>query len=191
MEFNLKRLLIAAAIVLALPGRAFAVECTDFWTWLEPGCRRLVDTYENGENQLFISGYSYHLPSTYTPEKRAQLNSNAWGGGVGRTVEEPNGNTHTVFFYAFEDSHKTAQIQAGYAWATYWGDRDGVQPGLGWTAFIVQRPDIASGVPVPAALPIALLRYKKANLIATYIPTLNGGVNHGSTLYVFGQIGLQ
>ena len=62
--------------------------------------------------------------------------------------------------------------------------------GWGWTAFILQRPDIASGVPVPAALLIALLRYKKANLIATFIPTLNGGVNHGSTLYVFGQIGL-
>ena len=186
----MRRLLIAAVIVLALPGRALALECADFWTWVESGCRRVVDTYENGENQLIISGYSYHLPSTYTPEKRAELNSAAWGGGLARVVEEPNGNTHTVYFYAFEDSHKNAQINLGYAWATYWGDRDGIQPGLGWTAFILQRPDIASGVPVPAALLIALLRYKKANLIATFIPTLNGGVNHGSTLYVFGQIGL-
>jgi lipid IVA palmitoyltransferase len=187
----LKRLLIAVAIVLALPGRAHALDCADFWTWVETGCRRLADTYENGENQLILSGYAYHLPSTYTPENRAKLNSNAWGGGLGRTVEEPNGNTHTVFFYAFEDSHKTAQIQAGYAWATYWGDRDGLQPGLGYSIFIAQRPDIASGVPFPAALPLAFLRYKKANIIATYIPTLNGGVNHGSTLYVFGQFGLQ
>ena len=61
----------------------------------------------------------------------------------------------------------------------------------GWTAFIVQRPDIANGWPIPAALPIAALRYKKANLVATFIPTLNGGVNHGSTLYIMGTVGLQ
>jgi palmitoyl transferase len=187
----LKRLLIAVAIALALPGRAFALECADFWTWIDQSCRRLADTYENGENTLILSGYSYHLPSTYTPEHRAELNSLAWGIGAGRTVEEPNGNMHMVYFYAFDDSHRTAQLNLGYAWATYWGDRDGVQPGLGWTAFIVQRPDIANGVPVPAALPIALLRYKKANLIATFIPTLNGGVNHGSTLYIMGSVGLQ
>jgi palmitoyl transferase len=187
----LKRVLIAVAIALALPGRAFALECADFWTWIDQSCRRLADTYENGENTLILSGYSYHLPSTYTPEHRAELNSLAWGIGGGRTVEEPNGNMHMVYFYAFDDSHRTAQLNLGYAWATYWGDRDGVQPGLGWTAFIVQRPDIANGVPVPVALPIALLRYKKANLIATFIPTLNGGVNHGSTLYIMGTVGLQ
>jgi palmitoyl transferase len=187
----LKRLLIAVTIVLALPGRAYALDCADFWTWVETGCRRLADTYEKGENTLILSGYSYHLPSTYTPENRAQLQSWAWGGGLGRAVEEPNGNTHMVYFYAFEDSHKTAQFNLGYSWSTYWGERDGVQAGLGWTAFIVQRPDIANGWPVPAALPIALLRYKKANLIATYIPTLNGGVNHGSTLYIMGTVGLQ
>jgi lipid IVA palmitoyltransferase len=187
----LKRLLIAVAIVLALPGRAHALDCADFWTWVETGCREVVDTYDKGENTLILSGYSYHLPSTYTPENRAQLQSLAWGGGLARAVEDAKGNTHMVYFYAFEDSHKTAQFNLGYLWATYWGDRDSVQAGLGWTALIVQRPDIASGVPFPAALPVALLRYKKANLITTFIPTLNGGVNHGSTLYVMGTVGLQ
>ena len=64
-------------------------------------------------------------------------------------VEEPNGNTHMVYFYVFEDSHRTAQFNLGYSWSTYWGERDGLQAGLGWTAFIVQRPDIASGWPIP------------------------------------------
>ena len=187
----MKQLLIAVAIVLALPGRALAVECADFWTWVDAGCRRVVDTYQNGETQLIVSGYSYHLPSTYTPEKRAELNSNAWGGGLARTTDDANGNSHTVYAYGFEDSNKKGQFQVGYMWATYWGERDGLQAGLGWTAFIVQRPDIASGVPVPAALPVALLRYKKSSVVATFIPTLNGGINHGSTLYVMGTIGLQ
>jgi lipid IVA palmitoyltransferase len=186
---QLKLVTFLLLAVASAPRDAAALGRAEFWTWLEKGCDRLVDTYERGDDQLFVSGYAYHIPSTWTPERRAELNSNAWGGGYGRMMEDANGDTHTVFFLGFEDSHKHAELQVGYAWATYWGDRDSLQPGLGWTAMIVQRPDIAGGVPFPAALPLAFLRYKKANLVATYIPTLNGGVNHGSTLYVFGQIG--
>jgi hypothetical protein len=34
------------------------------------------------------------------------------------------------------------------------------------------------------------VRYDKFTLLSTYIPTLNGGINHGSILYVFGKITL-
>jgi lipid IVA palmitoyltransferase len=183
----LKRLIFAAALLLALPGPAHAMECADFWTWVEKGCRRMVDTYEQGADDVFVSGYSYHLPYTWTAERRAELNSNAWGGGYGRTVEDPDGDTHTVGVLAFLDSHKHVQWNVGYMYSTYWGARDGPQAGLGYFVFVVQRPDIAGGVPIPAALPLASLRYGQATLVATYIPTLNGGVNHGSTLYVFGS----
>ena len=174
--------------VVAMP--AHAAECSDLWDWLDKGCRRIVDTYEHGGNELFLSGYSYHIPGTWTPERRAELNSNAWGAGWGRTVEEPNGDTHTVFFYGFEDSHRNAQLQAGYSWSTFWGPRDGVQLGLGYAAVIVQRPDLANGFPFPAVLPIASVRVQKATMAMTYIPTLNGGVNHGSTIYVMGRFAL-
>ena len=186
----MKRRLLALVIVFGLPGRALALDCADFWTWLETGCRRVVDTYEQGGNELFLSGYAYHLPSTYTPEKRAELNNDAWGAGWGRSVEDPNGDTHTVYAAAFLDSHKNVQFNLGYYYGTYWGARDGLQPGLGWTIFILQRPDVAGGVPVPAALPLGLLRYGKATLITTYVPSFNGGVNHGSTLLVFGHYAL-
>lgn len=176
--------------LLGLPGPASAVECADFWSWAEKGCRRVVDTYEQGGNELFVSGYEYHLPSTYTPEKRAELNSQAWGGGWGRTVEDPNGDTHTVAAFAFLDSHKNVQWNVGYMYFKYWGAREGLQPGLGYTVAIVQRPDIAGGVPFPAALPLASLRFQKATLVAAFIPTLNGGVNNGSTLYIFGRYAL-
>ena len=72
----------------------------------------------------------------------------------------------------------------GYGWSTFWGPRDGVQPGLGYTAMIVQRPDIANGIPFPAVLPIATLRYGQARVDATYIPNFGGGINHGSVFYV-------
>ena len=35
-----------------------AVECADFGKWIDIGCRRVVDTYANGKNELLVSGYS-------------------------------------------------------------------------------------------------------------------------------------
>jgi palmitoyl transferase len=64
------------------------------------------------------------------------------------------------------------------------------QPGLGYTLMIIQRPDIANGIPFPAILPLFSLRWQKATLVTTFIPTLNGGINNGSVLYVFGRIAL-
>jgi palmitoyl transferase len=170
-----------------------AVECqgdpesTDL-SFLDRSCSRLVDTWKRGKNEIIVSGYAWHTPWTWTAEKRAEENELAWGGGYGRTVEEPNGNTHTVFGLAFLDSHKNWEYQIGYGWSTFWGPRDGIQPGLGWTAMIVQRPDIAKGIPFPAVLPLFSLRYGQATLVSTYIPNLGGGINNGSVLYVFGRI---
>lgn len=178
-------------IVLALPGRAAAMECADFGTWLEKGCRHVVDTYEQGDNALLVSGYEWHLPYDWTPEKRAQENENAWGGGLARSREQPNGDTENVFFLVFEDSHRWPQYNLGYSWTTYWGDRGGLQAGLGFTAAIIQRRDIANGWPIPVALPLFTLRYQKVEVLSAYIPKLNGGVNHGSVLYIFGKIDLK
>ena len=41
-----------------------------------------------------------------------------------------------------------------------------------------------------AILPLVSLRYDKVTVFSTYIPTLNGGINHGSILYVFGRIAI-
>jgi palmitoyl transferase len=186
----LKRLVIAA-VVLGLSGTAHALECSDFWPWVEAGCRHVVDTYDQGDNALLVSGFSWHVPWTWTPERRAMENQDAWGGGLARSREAPNGDTENVFFLVFDDSHRQPQYNLGYSWSTYWLDRDGIQPGLGFTAMIIQRPDIASGWPVPVVLPLFSLRYQKAEVLSTYIPKLNGGVNHGSILYVFGKIDLK
>src|SRR6266496_1158223 len=164
---------------------AQAMECADLWQWLNFGCRRVVDTYDKGNNGILVSGYAWHLPSTWTPEARAAENSNAWRAGWSRTVERDNGDDDIVYFLVFSDSHKNAEFNLGYGWLTYWGPRDLPQPGLGYTAAIVQRPDIASGVPFPVVLPLFALRYEKLTLLSTFIPTLNGGINHGSVLYFF------
>jgi lipid IVA palmitoyltransferase len=184
---------LAAAVAAFHAGPALAVEChgdpdSTELPFLDRACSRIVATWKEGKQEIILSGFAWHLPFTWTAERRAELNQNAWGGGYARTVEEPNGNTHSVFGLAFLDSHKNVECQVGYGWSAFWGPRDGLQPGLGYTAMIVQRPDIWNGIPFPAILPLVSLRYGNATLISTYIPTIGGGVNHGSVLYVLGRV---
>jgi len=180
---------LLAAVFLGFSVPAMAAECADLWDWLNTACRRLVDTYEKGENALIVSGYAWHTPWTWTAEKRAEENELAWGGGLGRVVEHPNGDTEMVSFVVFSDSHYRPQYNLGYAWSTYWGERSSIQAGLGFTAVIVARNDIFNGWPFPAVLPLVSVRYRKFEVIGTYIPTL-GGVNNGSVLYLFGRLPL-
>jgi lipid IVA palmitoyltransferase len=191
METQRWTMLVWAVIAVWLAGvtPARAAECTDLWDWLNKACRRLADTYDNGSNELLVSGYSWHTPWTWTAERRAEENSNAWGAGWGRTVERENGDTDTVFALIFSDSHSKPEYNLGYAWSTYWGPRSGIQPGLGYTAMFTARNDIANGWPFPAVLPLFSLRYDRVTLVSTYIPNL-GGVNHGSVFYIFGKIEL-
>jgi len=188
----MKRVTVLAALCLcSFAQAARAVECADFWEWIDKGCRRVVDTYDNGSNELLVSGYSWHLPWSWTSERRQAEQEWAWGGGLARTVDRPDGDSESVFFLVFEDSHRQAQFNLGYAWRTYWGEREKVQGGLGFTAMIIERPDIAGGWPVPVLLPLFTVRSQKVEALTTYIPNFGGGINHGSVLYVFGKIGLQ
>jgi palmitoyl transferase len=183
---------VCAAIVIWLAGAApaKAAECADLWDWLNTACRRLADTYDKGDNELIVSGYTWHTPWTWTAEKRAEENAKAWGAGWGRTLERENGDTDTVFFLVFSDSHSKPEYNLGYAWNTFWGPRSGIQPGLGYTAAFIARSDIANGWPFPAVLPTLSLRYDKVTLSSVYIPNVGGGVNQGSVFYVFGKIAL-
>src|SRR5258706_10141112 len=173
MSANLLRNLSAGVILLAATN-AFGFGCGDLWSFIGRSCNKIGAAWDHGDNELILSGYAYHLRSTYTEEKLRELNERAFGGGWGRTITDPDGDTHTLFIFGFHESHHKIQWNAGYLYSTYWGPQDGLQGGLGLVTFIVQRPDIASGVPIPAVLPVAALRYGKATLMATYIPTVNG-----------------
>jgi palmitoyl transferase len=183
---RIRFLLVAILIWLSAPA---AAGCDDLWDWLNSPCRTIVDTYEHGHNDLLLSGYAWHTPWTWTREKREEENENAWGGGWGRTRENPDDSTDTVFFLIFSDSHSKPQYNLGYGWNTYWGRRDGIQGGLGYTLMLVARNDIAKGWPFPVALPLVSVRYDKLTVYGTYIPSL-GGINNGSVVYVFGKVAL-
>jgi palmitoyl transferase len=166
---------------------AHAFGCDSLWSWVARPCNKGAAAWDHGDNELLVTGYAYHLRSTYTEEKLHELNERAWGGGWARTVDDSDGDQHTLFAFGFHESHNKVQWNAGYLYTTYWGPQDGLRGGLGFAAFIVQRPDIASGVPIPALLPVASLNYGKATLMATYIPTVNNGINNGSVAFFFGR----
>ena len=177
--------------------RSLAIEChgdpqSKELSFLDRACSRLVDTWKQGKNEIVLSGFAWHTAVHVDGGEAGRAQSSTRGDGVtaGRW-RKPNGNTHTVFGFGFLDSHKNAELQVGYAWSTFWGPRDGIQPGLGYTAMIVQRPDIANGIPFPAVLPLFSLRYGQATLVTTYIPNLGGGINNGSVLYVFGRVTIE
>jgi palmitoyl transferase len=173
-----------------VPAPASAAECADMWSWLNTACRHVVDTATNGKTGILVSGFAWHTPWNWTPEKRAEENENAWGGGLARYVEHPNGETEIVYGLIFSDSHSKPEYNLGYAWNTYWGERSSLQGGLGYTAALIARSDIANGFPVPIVLPLASVRYSSVTVYTTYIPKLGGGINHGSVFYIFGMISL-
>lgn len=178
---------LLAAVLLSATSGANALGCADLWSFVGRACAKSVAAWDHGNNELIVSGYAYHLRSTYTDEKLRELNERALGGGWARTVDDPDGDSHTIFLYGFHESHGKVQWNAGYMYTTWWGPQDGLRGGLGVAVFFVQRPDIASGVPIPAVLPMASIGYKKFTLMGTFIPTINGGINNGSVAYVFGR----
>ena len=114
-----------------------------------------------GQNEILVSGYSWHTPWTWTAEKRAEENEHAWGGGWARSTERENGDTDTVYFLVFSDSHYEPEYNLGYGWTTWWRPRDSLQPGSAYTLMLVSRQDIWGGAPFPALLPLVALRYDR------------------------------
>ena len=179
---------VMAMTLLMCATSAHALECADLWSFVGRMCTKSAAAWDHGQSELIVSGYAYHLRSTYTEEKLRELNEKAWGGGYARTVTDPDGDTHTIFLYGFHESHGKVQWNLGYSYTTWWGPQDGLRAGIGISTFIVQRPDIASGVPIPAVLPMVSVAYKRLTLMGTFIPTINGGINNGSVAYLLGRI---
>jgi hypothetical protein len=90
------RLLVAA---YAMPAQA--VECSGDpdskeLSFVDRACSRLTDTWKKGKNEVIFRLHVAHAMDLDEGAAR-RGKSVAWGGGYGRTVEEANGNTHTVF----------------------------------------------------------------------------------------------
>jgi palmitoyl transferase len=156
---------------------------------VERGWEYAKKIHHEGDNVLYLSGYAYHGRNTYSPEKIAEFNEEAWGAGFGRTLVNAKGNTDSLFALAFLDSHDDVQAQVGYAHEWRWQFLERGAVGLGYTAMLVSRSDMFNNIPFPAVLPIVSAEIRPVAIMATYIPTFGGGSN-GNVLYIFGRINL-
>jgi palmitoyl transferase len=157
------------------------------WAWAARQCEGLKAAWFEGRATWYASGYAWHIPGTWSEEKLAELNEHAWGAGYGFARTDERGDNYAWYAFAFRDSHFETTALAGYAAMTYWPAQNEFALGLGYTAFIMMRPDIAKGFPFPAALPLASVKVRNVEVLGTFIPKLNGGINHGDVAYVFAR----
>ena len=158
--------------------------CSKWPRVLQHACKRLHQTWYDGNTDLLISGYAWHNRYTYSAEKIKTYNENAFGGGLGRSFIDEDGDFHGLFVLGFADSHKNFEPVAGYGFLKNWQPLSNFRLGLGFTGLVTARPDINNGIPFPGALPLVGLGFKRATVFATYIPGARGA---GNVLYIFAK----
>lgn len=189
MLLNTHRFRLTSALVAltlnTVPVPAFAESCTIGPGWLQSGCSRLHQVWEQGDNELYVSGYAWHNRWTYTREKANTFREIAWGGGLGKGLYDEDGDWHGLYAMAFLDSHSDVQPIAGYAFQKIGRIGQYGRVGAGYTAFLTSRSDMFGRIPFPGALPLVSVGYKRADLYATYIPGARGA---GNVLFMFGKV---
>ena len=119
---------------------------------------------------VYLSGYAYHSRGTYTQKQLNKMNEHAWGGGLGKTTRNDNGNDQSYYVLAIEDSHRRPQWMAGYAHQWVFPASTALEVGGGFTVFLTRRDDWFDGKVFPALLPVMSVGTKGIKLTATYIP---------------------
>jgi palmitoyl transferase len=109
-------------------------------------------TVRHGRWDAYVSGYAWHVPWAYSESTRDRLNEKTWGGGLGRSIRDGDGDRHSVYFMSFLDSHRDAQFIASYGWQRYKRVNRDLSVGYGYMAFLFSRKDVANYLPIPAAV---------------------------------------
>lgn len=151
---------------------------------LKSWVNHLHQLWQNGDPELYMTGYAWHNRYTYERDKIEQFNELALGGGFGKGVYDENGNWHGIAAFAFLDSHKYLEPVAGYVFLKVLHLNEKARIGGGYSILMTQRPDIFHGIPFPGVLPWLSFSYQRAALFATYIPGSRGA---GNVLFLFAK----
>ncbi|MFZ2854508.1 MAG: lipid IV(A) palmitoyltransferase PagP [Rhodocyclaceae bacterium] len=158
---------------------------SDDISFFDRATQRLATTWNEGRSELYLPLHTYHFRHAYSREKIDSFNENSFGLGIGRGAYASNGDWHGLYVMGFRDSHDEPQYLAGYGYKTYWQIDGELKAGLGYTAFLTARSDIARYTPIPGILPIASLEYRKVSLDTAYVP---GGRGVGNILFFWGKL---
>ncbi|AOB32448.1 lipid A palmitoyltransferase [Bordetella sp. H567] len=166
----------------ALPFTAYA--CDNVPNWAQGACARLDQIWNQGGDELYMTGYAWHIRSAYSAEKIKSFREESWGGGWGKGIYDEDGDWQGLYGMAFLDSHGHVEPVAGYGYQKIGRIGQNWRFGIGYTAFLTARQDIFHYIPFPGILPLASVGYDKATFYATYIP---GGKGNGNVLFMFAK----
>ena len=176
----LKKLIVTTGLLLG--SNIAMAENNNFYSKVE---NYLVDEWNKSDTQdLYVPLHTWHNRKFYSSESINKYNENPYGMGLGVSYRDDNSNWHGYYAMMFLDSHSKVEPIAGYAYVkNLVGSKNGLNAGLGYTAFITARDDY-SYIPIPGLLPIASIGYKKFTINATYVP---GGTGNGNVAFVWSQ----
>jgi palmitoyl transferase len=161
----------------------FASASTSLPAWALSARHRAQQIWTEGGTDLYLSGYTWHNRASYSSEKIRRYNERAWGGGLGKSIYDEDGDWQGLYALGFLDSHSRLQMMAGYGFQKIWRASEDTRLGLGYTVFLTSRSNVLGGLPVPGILPLASLGFKNANLYAAYVPPYRKG--SGNVLFLF------
>jgi len=172
-------------LFLALPPLARAAtqnDCSHAPDFFKHACHRVQQIWNTGKYELNIPAYDWHNRYFYSNHKN--YNENPWGGGLGKSFYDEDGDWHGLYAFAFLDSHKNVEPIAGYGFEKMLHFDDKTAIGIGYTLFLTSRRDIGHSIPFPAALPLVAITHRRATLMFIYVP---GGRNVGNVLFVLAK----
>lgn len=152
---------------------------------LETACHRLDQIWTEGNNDLYVSGWAWHNRSKYPASRIRSFNEKTWGGGLGRSFYDEDGDWHGLYAMAFRDSYRKVEPVAGYAFMKIGNLSENFKLGAGYTVFVTARSEFRNYMPFPGILPLVGAGYRNSMLYATYIPRIR---DNGNVLFVFGRL---
>lgn len=178
---NLKKNIILLLMLFSV--NSYALDYSPINKTYEHFKYSVSDTWNTSKTKdIYVPVLTWHNRLTYDQEHIDKYNEKPWGIGVGVSKYDEYGNWNGLYIMEFQDSFNKVEPIGGYGWEKIWRPIDKNQDfrlGLGYTAFITARHNW-SYIPIPAALPLASIGYKKVNFQATYIP---GTHNNGNVLF--------
>ena len=154
-----------------------AEACSHWPSWFKPICEQLNQTWTDGDNELYLTGYAWHNRYLYPKKKLDTYNEAAWGGGLGKSLYDKDGDWNGLYAIAFLDSHKNIEPVIGYAFLKMAHVTPELGMGIGYSVLVTARRDIFHNIPFPGILPLISVSYRQVTAAATYIPGSQGAGN--------------
>lgn len=146
---------------------------------------RLYQIWTDGRNEFYFPTYAWHNRYLYSQDRLRTYNENPWGGGLGKSFYDEQGDWHGLYAFAFLDSHKKVEPAVGYAFLKTAHLTENLRIGAGYTALVTARPDIFHNIPFPGVLPWVGINYRRISLAGTYIP---GAQRAGNVLFLVTKV---